>query len=309
MKTALVIILTIIVIFLLLRLFIKREIHSLEGELKLLSESKQPQCFNDLTPPLCSPVRGPITLAEINEVKKIATIVDTESDLSVLNYKNPGNPNASPVTRMGAILEAKFISYIGSYNPLTNSYDDSILGTESYKLIFWSKDIYPIAIVYDNFVIFRGTLTGPDALADITYTQQVVKQSGIKIHSGFDRLFTAIQNQIPLPTSGPLFIIGHSLGCALATLLGFYASQASISDIYIFNYAPPRVGNVEFADYMEKNAVVINFINLADIVPTMPPSYLPFGSILYQYTHIGHVFTFNTVAADLISCHSMMTYM
>lgn len=240
------------------------------SNLHLLAVDNTPACVNDLTPSDCSLIASGITLDMLNNV----TVVN------------------------GSILVAAFIAYLGTG-------DESLINCSPYTLVTWSGDELPIAIIYTNYkiVIFRGSMTAADFSTDFQFTEQVAINN-IMIHKGFNDLYKAIQSQFVDILHSQLTILGHSLGCALALLLAYNCTS---SDITIFNYAPPKVGNTAFATYMNKYAIT-SVINSADIIPTLPLSYMLNAGKVYQYAHCGKCITFNDAATDLISCHSMTVY-
>jgi hypothetical protein len=79
-----------------------------------------------------------------------------------------------------------------------------------------------------------------------------------------------------------VFVTGHSLGAAVATLIGPWAAlQWPAADVRVSTFGSPQVGNLEFAQAF-KNLVGRQYtvVNEADIVPALPG----FGS----YVHVNH---------------------
>lgn len=123
-------------------------------------------------------------------------------------------------------------------------------------------------------VIFRGSVTKADFITDskISLVQAPDPQSSdfndsVGIHQGFyEYLFgekgskpskyTEVMNHVeqllaenPARKNYNLYITGHSLGGALATLFGFYAvgSPSMPLPVTVVSVASPRVGNISFA--------------------------------------------------------------
>lgn len=165
------------------------------------------------------------------------------------------------------------------------------------KLIYWSGDTAPIAVFINNMIIFRGTMTAADLMADLQVGEQTTVGL-IKVHKGFNDIYQEIKPQ--LPTNIP-FVAGHSLGCALAVLYAF--DNTTTNAVLI---APPRTGNYEFVAAV--NSRVTSYINIADIVPTLPPNYIAEGGVLYEYSHAGKLITFNSETTDMMTNHSTVTY-
>lgn len=49
----------------------------------------------------------------------------------------------------------------------------------------------------------------------------------------------------------PLYVIGHSMGAALATICAMDVKfKAGLSDVHLFTFGSPRVGNDIFASFV-----------------------------------------------------------
>lgn len=117
-----------------------------------------------------------------------------------------------------------------------------------------------------------------------------------RVHDGFLADFDAINAQlvkaIKTIQAGrrlPIFITGHSLGAALATLcaLEFERQKFPIAGVYTFG--SPRVGNAAFCKIYDDclNDITFRIVNQNDIVPRVPP-------LLNGYRHCGNcVFLFS----------------
>jgi hypothetical protein len=99
-----------------------------------------------------------------------------------------------------------------------------------------------------------------------------------------------------------VFITGHSLGGALATLYGamlFYNAEHEITDklAAIYTFGQPRVGDKEFAKYGETHLKDQYFrvVYCNDIVPRVP-----FDNEIFEYKHIGECSYYDSVYNGLI---------
>ncbi|KAL6342865.1 hypothetical protein AAG906_016884 [Vitis piasezkii] len=132
----------------------------------------------------------------------------------------------------------------------------------------------------------------------------------IQVHSGFlsayDSVRTRIISLIKLLVGyiddgrrcrlkWHVYVIGHSLGGALATLLALELSSSQLAkrgviSVTMYNFGSPRVGNKRFAEvYNEKVKDSWRVVNHRDIIPTVPrlmgychvaqPVYLAAGDI------------------------------
>jgi triacylglycerol lipase len=129
----------------------------------------------------------------------------------------------------------------------------------------------------DKFYVlaFRGT--EPTSIKDIkSDAKAMIKkcETGGMIHSGFDEAFDLVQLDIQqaldtLEDEKPLFIAGHSLGGALATVATKKLTfKFGIAGCYTFG--SPRVGNEVWT--MGIKTPVYRLVNSADPVTMVPPS-------------------------------------
>jgi len=131
----------------------------------------------------------------------------------------------------------------------------------------------------------------------------------VQVHSGFLGAYDSVRNRImtlikyavgfldeedagTIP-SWHVYVTGHSLGGALATLLALELSSSQMAKngvifVTMYNFGSPRVGNRRFAEvYNAKVKDSWRIVNHRDIIPTVPrlmgychveaPVYLKFG--------------------------------
>lgn len=122
---------------------------------------------------------------------------------------------------------------------------------------------------------FRGTeATSPQDIKADLKAKATLCESGGKIHSGFNdafnSVFLVVQNAINRDgfRELPLFITGHSLGGALATIAAKKLSHAGgIAACYTFG--APRVGDAEWISGIKPP--LYRMVNAADCVTMLPP--------------------------------------
>ena len=105
-------------------------------------------------------------------------------------------------------------------------------------------------------------------------------EGGVKMHSGFAGAYNQVREQIrkavdELPKDFSLYITGHSLGGALATIAARDLECDSLAACYTFG--GPRVGGEEFGD--DIRAPIYRVVNAADGVPRVPPSTLTYIAV------------------------------
>ncbi|MBN6069438.1 lipase family protein [Aggregatibacter actinomycetemcomitans] len=66
-----------------------------------------------------------------------------------------------------------------------------------------------------------------------------------------------------------LYLTGHSLGGAVATILAAYLYENGLKPL-LYTYGSPRVGNVHFANYYANRFTHFRHVNGGDIVPAVP---------------------------------------
>lgn len=129
-------------------------------------------------------------------------------------------------------------------------------------------------------VAFRGTDDLVDWNNNIKSMQTPFNECGL-VHAGFNITYQSIKEELFFyleDLSLPLFVTGHSLGAALATLLTAEVVDRPNFDS-CYNFGSPRVGNATFANTLN-NKPIYRVINNSDIITTVPIS-IP--NISYQH--------------------------
>jgi triacylglycerol lipase len=178
------------------------------------------------------------------------------------------------------------------------------------------------------FVVFRGTQTPMDWMANLSFPQ--VPHTWGMVEAGFSRLYqqcsASVITAVKRVPGAPVFVTGHSLGGALATLA---TADLAINGIAaaMYNIASPRVGNNAFAAQFDGNVQVLarwRIANTEDIVTTVPlatpnlggvplPPTSPLAFLLLpmhklDYTHVGTAVNFTVNNGSIIDNHDIKTY-
>ena len=124
-------------------------------------------------------------------------------------------------------------------------------------------------------VVFRGSESTKDWFYDLKIQKHNLKDD-IWVH----KILTSVKQIVDEHPDFSLYVTGHSLGAALATLCGFMFSQELKTQITVVSFASPRVGNAEWKNAFEKqhNLVHYRIANNRDIVTAFP---------MYNYHHVG----------------------
>ncbi|MPZ38686.1 MAG: DUF2974 domain-containing protein [Rhizobiales bacterium] len=138
-------------------------------------------------------------------------------------------------------------------------------------------------------VVFRGTQDELDWRSNVR-AAWIVLQGGVRVHTGFfqaywpirDRLFATVEKLLQAKPR-PVYITGHSLGGALATmataeLANHQEQQLRDSIAACYTFGSPRVGDRSFDQYVK--VPLYRVTNGVDVVPAVPLAIL-------GYRHVG----------------------
>ena len=149
---------------------------------------------------------------------------------------------------------------------------DARTDTQGYVAVKRPKEGYPGMAV----LAFRGTQQVKDWMTNLDAATVPVSGSGGetlgKVHRGFNEAFLSVRDQIGPLLEGdeelPLFITGHSLGGALATLATWYLKGDSLAACY--TYGAPRVGDTGLMDRFR--TPIYRIVNGMDPITFVPSS-------------------------------------
>jgi hypothetical protein len=135
-----------------------------------------------------------------------------------------------------------------------------------------------------TIIAFPGTHTRDEWLGDFDGLAVPNKFGAGMVHQGFQDQYIALRQTLmgvlAKNLSSTLWITGHSLGGALATLC---ASDNAISGYrpLTYTWAGPRVGWHDYANWFSsKSPNLYRIVNEWDIVPRVPPA-------INGYEHVG----------------------
>ncbi|TFK39673.1 lipase class 3 family protein [Crucibulum laeve] len=153
--------------------------------------------------------------------------------------------------------------YVG-YSPAQKSVIVSHQGTDTSKIQALATDADA----------FQGTL-------DSTLFPGI--SSSVKVHSGFGneqaktatQILSAVRTAISAHAATKVTVVGHSLGAAIALLDGVYLPlHISGVTFQTIGYGMPRVGNQDFANYVDSHITLTHINNREDFVPILPGRFL-----------------------------------
>lgn len=148
----------------------------------------------------------------------------------------------------------------------------------------------------DIIVGVRGTSNIRNWITDLRYLQaSCAYGSDCRAHKGFmdaaqdiieDNLYDAVRSALKDYPGSNITVTGHSLGGAVATLLGVYIRESFPKrTVNIYTYGAPRVGNMAFMNYIHnQDGYTYRITHYDDVVPRLPPmSYLGYGHTSAEY--------------------------
>lgn len=160
---------------------------------------------------------------------------------------------------------------------------------ESEKVVAHTQAFLAVKEDLMAVLAFRGTTANfKQILTDLD--AKWIKTSDGRLHKGFEEAYEIVEEQITaavgeLPDGIPLYITGHSLGGAVATVSAMHLEELlPIAACYTFG--SPRVGSPEWADGVK--CPVYRTVNAADGVPLVPFSVL-LAPFLFWIARIGFI--------------------
>lgn len=154
----------------------------------------------------------------------------------------------------------------------------------------------------DCVIACRGTEPNEwnDIRADANARAILAETTG-KVHRGFktevDDLWPMLEKAL-VDNHLPLYVCGHSLGGAMATICAgrCFLSHINTDPTELFTYGSPRVGDKRYINYVELRH--FRFVNNNDIVTRVPPTWLGFrhaGDMVYLNRN-GDIKTYGHIA-------------
>jgi triacylglycerol lipase len=167
------------------------------------------------------------------------------------------------------------------------------------------------------YLVFRGTKTPKEWLNNfsISLNEYLIPSYG-NIHEGFFEIYDYNKETINRVLSGidsktKVYVTGHSLGAALATLALpdiEISNNKKISSLYTFG--SPRVGDNEFVKSFNNlfQGRSYRIVNTSDIVTSIPLPALMIGSLGGYFSHIDTPIDFTIQENNIEKNHAMETY-
>jgi triacylglycerol lipase len=218
-------------------------------------------------------------------IDAIDTVQDPGEKTLVLHSRVTG-----PISRMTFIERSLLFAEISmvSYNDLDEATRAAkILGFED--LTFFEhhgSQAYRLRNEHDCVIACRGTEPNEwnDIRADANVVAVLAETAG-KVHRGFktevDDLWPMLETAL-VSNVQPLYICGHSLGGAMATIcaLRCYLSHIDTNPVELFTFGSPRVGNSQYLNYVHIEH--FRYVNNNDVVTRVPPVWMGYRHAGYE---------------------------
>jgi triacylglycerol lipase len=122
-----------------------------------------------------------------------------------------------------------------------------------------------------QYLSFRGTANLDNVLVDLDIQLKQDPSLGIQLHQGFSSAAQAAYKDVLfLDKTKPIQTTGHSLGGAVAVIVGMYLQRDGFQLQKIVTFGQPKVTNVGGAEVFEA-LPLLRVVTPADIVPLVPP--------------------------------------
>jgi hypothetical protein len=166
------------------------------------------------------------------------------------------------------------------------------------KLRDWQTNI---KIKFRKFASKSKLETMDTEIVSFLKTEQVFRDNA-RVHRGFqhawDTVATKVTSTVVLwlraEPNAKLWVTGHSLGGALATIAAASLQDKGIRVDGLYTFGQPRVGNWAFQRQFDRalGDHTFRYVNNNDIVPAVPPPILPW-TFPRIYRHVGHKYYFD----------------
>ncbi|WP_256208917.1 lipase family protein [Paenibacillus sp. CF384] len=221
---------------------------------------------------------------------------------------------------LAAVCGQTYVQYNnGGYFLVPDSY--RLVGSFNAASYTGKEEPFGFVIESDRAVVlaFRGTSSPTDWVMDMIAQQIPFKpvKNGGNTHKGFTEVYMSARDQVfrlldQVPKSKPLFITGHSLGGALATLASLdIATNRMPAALITYTYGSPRTGDPAFVRaYNAAVPVTFRVQNEYDVVPHLPPLVYqsPNTDKTYYYLHVKEEVKLNFRMGSVGGNHVISSY-
>ncbi len=136
-------------------------------------------------------------------------------------------------------------------------------------------------------IAVRGTSNLTNIRVDATFTPEPDVNLGVPLHLGFSRAGAELHENVRpyLKRDYRTTVTGHSLGGALAAILGMHLKADGYRVTRVITFGQPKVTNVDGARRYG-DLPILRFVNRNDPVAEVPPL-LSLRDVDWRYSHVG----------------------
>jgi hypothetical protein len=157
----------------------------------------------------------------------------------------------------------------------------------------------------EHVLVFEGSQDEKDLFIDLKFVKLVPYKQypEAKVHTGFWNAYISIRDEVHTLISSHdvenLFISGHSLGGALATLAALdIVEEDLVTNVSMVSLGAPRVGNKEYAILFSNLMISNSYYRLTHALD--PVVHLPYLTL--DYTHIPHEIYYRDNTLKYVEC-------
>ena len=194
-----------------------------------------------------------------------------------------------------ALLFAKISNL--SYNDVSTIRQDlSSLGLELKKTTtIIDTDVQYFVAIHPTLnyqvISIRGTANPENVKVDVEIKFIKDDTLGIEVHKGFAKASNELLTDLKKSSSVldkhlPIIVTGHSLGGAIAVIVGMHLKEMNYKLKAIYTYGQPKLTDRHGAEKY-KSIPLIRYANDKDIVPLVPPLSMDQESNWDIYWHLG----------------------
>lgn len=170
---------------------------------------------------------------------------------------------------------------------------------------------YALTSSSSNIIALRGTQTEAEMAVGAHWLQVAFGPRSSRVHAGFHLIYQGLIDQLRQAAEQfdpdlPCYITGYSLGGAVAVLTAATLAESPLkSQLRVYTYAMPRLGNPAFARFYNRLVPhTYRIVNQADWVPTLPPEQIQ-GS---TYSDVGEAWFYYSQCGSFDRNHAISTY-
>ena len=161
---------------------------------------------------------------------------------------------------------------VKSKKRLISHQDLSIICAESYASVDFEEANIEVVVRENSVFAFRGTDEAKDVVRDLRILPWWINELGW-VPAGFAKASRSLATKVLSECmardidSGEIILTGHSLGGAVAMLVGAFLVRDEVKVREIVAYGAPRCGRLKILD----QTPVTLYRNGKDLVPMVPP--------------------------------------